>query len=137
MDSAKVNGESRHPTDGRLRVHTVDGAESGSRGLHASAGGSLRRDRSMVRHDRRAFGEGLADLRVRRQYFFGSRSGDGERPTVQSRADAGRSGFAWRANVAVLTETACCEPTDHSELRTKSELRTYYELRAFLIQKCF
>src|SRR6266446_7169364 len=81
----------------------MDGTEPRSGGLHASSGRSLARGRSVVRSDRRDVGEGVAGLRLRREYVFRPQSGDGAGASVSSGPNARRPGSAWGADVIVLT----------------------------------
>src|SRR5204862_6280891 len=55
-----------------------------------------------------------------------------------------RLGGEWWSGVRAgarerLTESASCEPTNHSELRSKSEMRTHSEMRATanLLRACY
>src|SRR5712691_11001360 len=80
----------------------MDGTEPRSGRLHASPGRSLARGRSVVRSDRRDVGEGVAGVRIRREYVLRPQSGHCTGASVSSGADARRPRSARRANVAVL-----------------------------------
>src|ERR1035437_9240596 len=103
LDSAAHHDDACRASDGRLRLHQMDGAGPRPRGLLTHPGGPTEGTRGVDEGDRDPRAEGARVVRVREQSFRGAQSGDGADAAGDDGDAGGGSVEAWSTAHAVLS----------------------------------